>query len=272
LAFEKDKFLLHQDEYGKFFYIVKSGTLELLQDNVHVKYFYEMDCFGEIALLQNNIRTGSVRSVSNAELYVLDGEVFRTIMNNINEEKLKEKLFFIELIPILKKLNNIQKTNIAKLINLKEFRDQEKIFNDGDIGDSIYIIYEGILKCYSEKKEIRKLYPKEFFGQNSILMDSNKTLEIISIGKSSCFIFSKDILIEALGISYKDEILFSIFKYSFLNNSIFSEIFSDSQMEEIFKIFHLKEYKYNEVIYSAGVKHRKIVVLIEGNLVDVFIK
>jgi CRP-like cAMP-binding protein len=229
-----------------------------------------MDCFGDLALLQNNKRSGSVRSVSDTELYVLNGEVFRKIVNSINEEKLKEKLFFIDLIPIFKKLNNIQKTNIAKLINLKELKDQETIFNEKDIGDSICIVYDGILKCYDGDKEIRKLYPKEYFGKNFFFIDFDKTLDIISIGKSSCFVFSREILIEALGNSYKDEILFSIFKDSFKNNSIFSEIFSDSQIENIYKIFHLKEYKHDEIIYAAGVKHRKIITLIEGNIVNVF--
>ena len=268
-SLEKDEILFNENENGKYFYIVKSGILELLRNNEHTKFFYELDCFGELSLLQSNKRSGTVRSVTDAELYILDGEIFRTIVKSINQTRLTERLYFIEMIPMLKRLDNIQKTNLAKLINLKEFEDQKKIIKKGENGDSMYIIKTGIVSCVFESNEIRKLYPKDFFGHNSILIECRRSLDVTSLGQSSCYEFSIETLIEALGSTYKSEIIFSIVKDSFQNNIFFSEIFSENQIEKIFKNFYLKTYKNEAIIYEAGVKYRKIIVLIEGNIKNV---
>ena len=266
---EKDQILFNQNENGKYFYIVKSGVLELLSNNEHIKNFVEMDCFGEMALLQKNKRTGTVRTVTDSELYVLDGDIFRSIVKKINQTRLKERLYFIDMIPLVRSLDNIQKTNLAKLINLKTFLDQEKIIKEGENGDAMYIIKKGIVSCCSESREIRKLYGKDYFGHNSILIECKRSLDVISIGNSSCYVFSKETLIEALGNNYKDAIFFSIFKDSLLRNSFFSEIFTESQIEQIYEKFVLKKYKNKDVIFEAGIKSRKILLLIEGNIINV---
>lgn len=187
----------------------------------------------------------------------------------MNSERLKERLYFIDKIPLLKRLNNIQKTNLAKLINLIEFKDKEKILTIDEKRDFTYIIKEGTVSCNFENGEIRKLGAMDFFGNNANLFDYKKTLDVISLGESNCYFFSKEILIVALGDSYNEEILFSIFKYVLGNYSFFSEIFSESQIEEIFKFFNIKKYNNKEIIYSAGIKHRKIMILIQGNLINV---
>ena len=155
---EKNQILFNENENGKYFYIVKSGELELLNNNEHKKYFKEMDCFGEMALLQKNKRSGTVRTVTDSELYVLDGDIFRSIVKSVNQNRLKERLYFIDMIPMISSLDNIQKMNLAKLINLKKFSDQEKIISEGENGDAMYIIKKGSVSCCYNSKEIRKLH------------------------------------------------------------------------------------------------------------------
>lgn len=268
-SMEKGRVLFQENDDGKYFYIVKSGILELLIKEERKKLFKEWDCFGELALLQKCKRTGTVKCVTDVELFVLDGLVFRDLVKSINQNKLKDKLFFIDMIPMIRSLDNIQKTNLARLINLVEFQDQEKIITEGDIGDRMYIIKDGVVSCRYKNKEIRKLYSKDFFGHNSILIECKRSLDVISIGKTTCYEFSKATLIEALGSTYKETVLFSIFKECLIRNKFFNEIFNESQFERMFEYFELRIYKNQEVIYQKGVKNRKIVILIEGNIINV---
>lgn len=268
-SMEKSRVLFQENDDGKYFYIVKSGILELIINNERKKLFKEWDCFGELALLQKCKRTGTVKCVTEVELFVLDGHVFRDLVKSINQNKLKEKLFFIDVIPIIKCLDNIKKTNLARLINLVNFEDQEKIISEGEMGDRMYIIKEGIVSCRFKNKEVRKLYAKDYFGHNSVLIECKRSLDVLSIGKTCCYEFSKATLIEALGTSYKETILFSIFKDCLLKNKFFSEIFNESQFEKMFDYFELKIYKNQDVIYQSNLKNRKIVILIEGNIINV---
>jgi len=223
-----------------------------------------------LALVQKCKRSGTVKCLTNVELFVLDGQVFRDLVKNINQNKLKDKIFFIDMIPMIKCLDNIQKTNLAKLINSVEFEENKKIIKEGDIGDRMYIIKDGIVSCKLKDKEIRQLSEKDFFGHNSILIECKRSLDVIAVGKVVCYEFSKNVLKEALGESYKEIILFSIFKDCIKTNNFFSEIFNEGQLEKMFDLFELKVYKNHEIIYQPNNKFKKIVILIEGNIVNVF--
>jgi signal-transduction protein with cAMP-binding, CBS, and nucleotidyltransferase domain len=137
------------------------------------------------------------------------------------------------------------------------------------MGDRMYIIKDGIVSCRFKNKEIRKLYSKDFFGHNSILIECKRSLDVASIGKTTCYEFSKETLIEALGNGYKETILFSIFRECLIKNKFFSEIFNETQFERMFEYFELRIYKNKDVIYQKEVKNRKILILIEGNIINV---
>lgn len=173
------------------------------------------------------------------------------------------------MIPIIKFLDNIKKTNLARLINLVYFKDQEKIIKEGDLGDKMYIIKEGIVSCQKDSKEIRKLYDRDFFGHNSIIIECKRSLDVIAVGNVICYEISLDTLKEALGTNYKDVILFSIFRQAIINNSFFSQIFSENIFEKMYELFEMKLYKNSEVIYQRKVTDKKIIILLEGNMIEV---
>ena len=92
--------LFHEGDPGNFFYIVKDGKLEILIDNKPVANFKVGDTFGELALIQKNKRTGTVKCLETAQIYCLDGHIFRKLVKKLNQRNLKDRLFFLSLIPI----------------------------------------------------------------------------------------------------------------------------------------------------------------------------
>jgi cGMP-dependent protein kinase len=268
----KDQVLFREGEEGNFFYIVKSGKLELTINNGEhkKKAINEWECFGELALLQLCRRTGTVKCLTDARVYLLDGSVFRELIKRINTVRLQDRYSFIEMIPIIKYLDQVQKTNLAEHISLVEFSDRERIINEGESGDNMYIIKEGIVSCRMKSKEIRRLYTRDYFGQNAIFTDGKRTLDVISFGKSVCYEFSRKMFIEALGESYKDIILQSIFMNQMVNSSFFSEMFIESQLQSLYKSFSLKSYNQNEVVFpTQAAQNKKVVIIIEGNIINV---
>ena len=81
----------------------------------------------------------------------------------------------------------------------------------GEIGDSLYIIKEGIVSIRIGIKEIRQLKQYDYFGQNAILINTKRMMDVIDIEKTICYELSKNDLIEALGDKYIDVILFCFF-------------------------------------------------------------
>jgi CRP-like cAMP-binding protein len=267
---DKDQMLFKEGDEGNFFYIVKSGSLEMSIKGYKKKSFNDWDCFGELALLQKSKRTATVRCLTPCRIYLIDGSVFRDIITKSNANKLKDRLAFIELIPIIRYLDSTQKNNLADSINQVEFCDKEKIICEGDIGENMYIIKEGVVSCRNKTKEIRKLYPKDYFGQNALFTEGRRTLDVISIGRSICFEFTTKAFNEALGDSYKDIILHSIYLNDVMNSKFMSETFTESQLQDLLKVFKLKIYKSDDIVYNFNNKqNKKILIIIEGNLINV---
>jgi hypothetical protein len=60
--------LVRQGEPGDYFYILRSGRADVLQDGRHVRTLGAGECFGEIALLHDRPRTATVQAADGAPL------------------------------------------------------------------------------------------------------------------------------------------------------------------------------------------------------------
>ena len=59
---------------------------------------------------------------------------------------------------------------MAQKLKKKECPPNTKIIKKGEVGETLYIIKEGIVSCRIGVKEIRKLSKNEYFGQNAIII------------------------------------------------------------------------------------------------------
>jgi CRP-like cAMP-binding protein len=62
--------VFEQDERGEQFFVIESGEAEVVRDGHLVKTLAPSDCFGEIALLEDRVRTATVRAATRQPLRV----------------------------------------------------------------------------------------------------------------------------------------------------------------------------------------------------------
>ena len=150
-----------------------------------------------------------------------------------------------------------------------EFNIGQTILYEGDIGKSIYIIKEGFVKCFKGEKQIRLLGPKEFFGESSILFNTNRSLSVLVVENIICYQVSENFLIECLGNDFKHVIISSITKEAF-GNSKFMKIFNNSiYFDKIFECGKIIVHQNQDILidHNKSIK-RKIYVLLTGNLIN----
>jgi len=272
MTLPEGKIVYDLNDEGNFFYIIGKGKVVVNIQNNENNNLTAWHTFGEISLFTAKKREEVIITKESTELYIIDGESFRDIQKRNNEMILKERYNFLNNIFLFECLDKISKYNVAQKMEKKEFLPNTKIIKQGESGDTLYIIKEGMVSCRIGLKEIRRLSNHEYFGQNSILIDVKRSADIITLQKTICYELSKHDLKEALTDDYIDVILFCFFKNSIDKNTNLKNIIIDSHLHGVFNCFSIQTYSKNEKIYdpknkkSLKTKNKKLVLVIEGSL------
>ncbi len=72
--------LTREGDRGYLFFVIKSGTVKVLQDDREIRELGEGDFFGEIALLETSERTASVIASTAMQLIVLTESAFKRLV------------------------------------------------------------------------------------------------------------------------------------------------------------------------------------------------
>lgn len=107
-----------------------------------------------------------------------------------------DKLLLFEKVLILKSLaifSESPETILSELAPLMQEVEVEQgtiLFNEGDTGDCMYIIYKGQVKIHKGSTTLAILKEKEVFGELSLL--DSETRSASATANSDCFLFKID--------------------------------------------------------------------------------
>ena len=270
MIIQKNTTLFKKGDKGYYFYVIKEGKIELITE-YGLKILNANDTFGELALIQNKKRTASAKAVENCKLLLINGKKFREIISEKTETEFKDRINILSSSPIFSSLDNNKLNALATGLISCSFEPNQKILYKGDIGQSIYIIKYGKVKCLNGEQEIRFLGPKDYFGEGAILFNMNRSLTVIVEEATECYQLSESFLIETLGKDFKQEIIYSISKNAF-NNSQIMKIFTNTiYFQKIIENCSIKSYEDYEIIIkkeeNEGAK-KKLYILLSGNLIE----
>lgn len=108
----------------------------------------------------------------------------------------QEKLLLIEKVFLLKSLSIFADTpenvlaDLAPLMQDMELEEGTVIFQEGEYGDSMYIIYQGEIKIYKANTTLAILKEKEVFGELSLLDAESRSAS--AKAHTDCYIFKID--------------------------------------------------------------------------------
>jgi cAMP-dependent protein kinase regulator len=79
------KELATEGDFGHEFFVIRSGTAEVIKNGEHIGDLGPGDFFGEIALLEEERRTATVRATSPMSVIVMTRQSFRALDNSMPE-------------------------------------------------------------------------------------------------------------------------------------------------------------------------------------------
>jgi CRP/FNR family cyclic AMP-dependent transcriptional regulator len=106
------------------------------------------------------------------------------------------KLLLFEKVLVLKSLSIFNETpetilsELAPLMQEEEVEAGRILFQEGDIGDCMYIIHKGEVKIHKGKATLAILTEKEVFGELSLL--DSETRSASATAHTDCFLFKID--------------------------------------------------------------------------------
>jgi ATP/ADP translocase/HEAT repeat protein len=95
----------------------------------------------------------------------------------------EEKLLFLMSVPIFKKLPGEDLAPLARAAQVVSFREGERIFREGEMGDALYVLMRGEVAIEKGGKRLALLGPKEAFGEMAVLDACERSADALALSE-----------------------------------------------------------------------------------------
>jgi CRP-like cAMP-binding protein len=130
-------------------------------------------------------RSASVRARTTLELLSLDKEKFERYKSTIEEtfHNILENRNYIRRVSLFKKLPGRETNSLAALFRSKEYKKDEAVIRQGEVGDKFYIVRNGLLQVFvkdgkGNERMTNEMGTEDFFGEIALLEDVKRTADV----------------------------------------------------------------------------------------------
>jgi serine/threonine protein kinase/CRP-like cAMP-binding protein len=219
-AFEKvecapDEIVIKQGTKGEDFFVVESGTLEVL---VKTPQGGETRVgaplgpgafFGELALMYNTVRAASIKTTTDCVIWRIDRSTFRGLVVYYKRLRAKQYLGFLTNVSIMnKRLGDVLSTNdLSKLcmsFEIETFQKGDTIIREGNTGDHFYIIKEGTVSVSQldpagVDQKLRTLTTGSYFGERALIKEDVRSASVVADTEVHCLTLGREDFTQMMG-------------------------------------------------------------------------
>jgi cGMP-dependent protein kinase len=263
---EPGAIIFQQGTEASNFYIVERGKLQVIVNGSMVNEAKPGDGFGELALIQNTLRSATLRAGLRSSMWVIDRLTFRAALETLNRQCLDENRRFISSVPQLELLTPEQVEAMLGTVTDLQFAAGQKIVKEGDPGDLFFIIKEGSVVCTQEGREVRRLEVGEFFGEQALLYNTPRTATVTAVEDCKCLAIGRVLLQQALGNQLEKTVYRNSIRIAIDSSPVFSNLTS-AQVNQVIERVQLSQYPRGTVAVSSGTpKGYCLWLVLRGNL------
>lgn len=170
-------------EESRDLYVLLKGELGVYTQAATFKQFVsilsESSVFGEAGFLLGEKRTADVVALKTSEVLVIpyQADVLDRFLNREKAQALQQRFWVQHALLKSDFFKNTPSDCLDALTfagQIEDFSDQQIVFQQGQIGDSAYIVIQGSLTIIQDGKMINTLPQGSFLGEVSLMMNSGK--------------------------------------------------------------------------------------------------
>lgn len=261
VAFPGD-ILIWQDSIGDLFFILETGFVDIIKDGVKVAKLGPGKAFGELALINDINRTATVKACNVCIAWTLDRQTMRDVLANQETASRGNKIAFLKTVQMFVKLSDTTLGQIADVMKLVSYEQNDKIIKQGEVGDQFYIIQSGHALVTQGNKELARLSPGNCFGELALISNEPRKATVTAIDSLNCYTIDKQTFTSVLG-TLKDAETQST-GITILRKVKLLEGLSEKQLVIISRSLETKDYENGENIVNQGDEGDKFYMIASG--------
>ncbi|GAW83607.1 CAMP-dependent protein kinase regulatory subunit [Plasmodium gonderi] len=180
--------IINEGDDGNLLYVIDQGEVEIYKTKGKEKEILTLlkptDVFGELALLYNSKRAATAKALTKCHLWALDRESFTYIIKDNVAKKRKMYEDVLKQITILKDMDPYERSKVADCLKTKTFLDEEIIINEGEQGDTFYILIDGNALALKNNTVIKTYNKGDYFGELALLKNQPRAATVKA--KNTC--------------------------------------------------------------------------------------
>ncbi|CAK8995655.1 unnamed protein product [Durusdinium trenchii] len=194
---EARQVMISQGNMADYFYIIQDGKFAVQSDSITKAALKPGDCFGELPLLQLRPHEHSVLALERSNVWVIDRWQFKNILFKVPEHKLMEYIAYLDRVSLLDALSLEEKTSTAQALTHMHFKMGDVIIQQGETGDSFYILFDGEVQVVINGNTVATLQASiqeltaHHFGEKA-LMSSQPRAATIRVSSTEAQVLALD--------------------------------------------------------------------------------
>lgn len=207
--------IVTQGAPGDRFYVIASGTVELLVDRYRIGELGPGRWFGERALLRDTARTATVRAVDEVGLQSLGRFDFLQAMTGLEDAHLDSTtsrvraghgpadMPVVELLGALTPLSSADGPGLERLAeraSRKSFKAGHAVVTAGEETDAMYVILAGAAEVLGDGDlPPTRLHPGDVFGEIGVLHQTKRTRTVVAVDDLLALMLPRQEVLETTG-------------------------------------------------------------------------
>eukprot|EP00930_Biecheleria_cincta_P054398 TRINITY_DN4048_c0_g1_i3.p1 TRINITY_DN4048_c0_g1~~TRINITY_DN4048_c0_g1_i3.p1 ORF type:complete len:752 (+),score=151.31 TRINITY_DN4048_c0_g1_i3:131-2386(+) len=191
--------MVQGDIDAEFFYVVKTGSFDVLIDNQVVGHVKEGQSVGELALLFDAPRAATIKATEAAELWTVDRQTFKDLLVESNSAKAKHIVPYLNHVALIDVLLQAEKLQLAKAVTEVHYDKGTKLLAQQEEQKTVFVLLTGKVEVTASngEKELEwaevdndgliKYVPT--FGSIALIGDHHRSsldVEVISDDGATC--------------------------------------------------------------------------------------
>lgn len=168
-----------------------------IAEMTEIKILKKGESFGELALLNNNPRSATIKCKEKSVFAVLSRKNFQKILSANSQKSIIEAFEYLKNIPVLSKIPLITLKNISYFLTEKTLKKGQILYEDKKKNnDFVYFIKHGEFKIIMTENVYSDTDPGNTLIRVGLKKNFNKTIQYDIVAKGKNEIIGDDIVIE----------------------------------------------------------------------------